>query len=463
MYDTIIIGAGLSGLAAGIRLAHYDKRVCILERHTTIGGLNSFYRQRGREFDVGLHAVTNYSPHGSKRGPLARLLRQLRFRWEDFALAPQVGSSVAFPGVSLRFSNDFRLFESEVAARFPSQKDNLRSLVAQLADYDDLDNGLFDRSAREFLAGTITDPLLREMILCPIMWYGNARERDMDFGQFCIMFRSIFLEGFARPLAGVRLILRNLVRRFRSLGGELRLRSGVERIQIEGGRAVGVVLDNGEQLEARNVLSSAGIVETMRLAGESPETTPPRGQMSFIETISVLDRLPQQLGHEQTIVFFNDSDTFHWQRPQDDLCDVRSGVICSPNNFLYEGEVLPDGVMRVTLMADYDRWCQLPEDEYRLAKLHWYDRTLESATRFVIDYRHHVIDTDMFTPRTIHRYTWHDNGAVYGAPDKRLDGRTKYEHLYICGTDQGYVGIVGSILSGILVSNRHLLGDDEVK
>ena len=97
MYDTIIIGAGLSGLSAGIRLAHYDKRVCVLERHTTIGGLNSFYRQAGRDFDVGLHAVTNYTPKGAKRGPLARLLRQLRFRWEDFALAPQAGSCIAFP------------------------------------------------------------------------------------------------------------------------------------------------------------------------------------------------------------------------------------------------------------------------------------------------------------------------------------------------------------------------------
>jgi len=36
MYDTIIIGAGMSGLAAGIRLAHYDQKVCILERHYTI-------------------------------------------------------------------------------------------------------------------------------------------------------------------------------------------------------------------------------------------------------------------------------------------------------------------------------------------------------------------------------------------------------------------------------------------
>ena len=58
MYDTIIIGAGMSGLAAGIRLAYYDQKVCVLERHYTIGGLNSFYRLNGREYDVGLHALT---------------------------------------------------------------------------------------------------------------------------------------------------------------------------------------------------------------------------------------------------------------------------------------------------------------------------------------------------------------------------------------------------------------------
>ena len=68
-YDALIIGAGLSGLAAGIRLAYYEKNVCVLERHTTIGGLNSFYRLRGRNYDVGLHAVTNYAAPGTKTGP----------------------------------------------------------------------------------------------------------------------------------------------------------------------------------------------------------------------------------------------------------------------------------------------------------------------------------------------------------------------------------------------------------
>jgi phytoene dehydrogenase-like protein len=181
--------------------------------------------------------------------------------------------------------------------------------------------------------------------------------------------------------------------------------------------------------------------------------------MSFIESIAILDRLPKQLGHDQTIVFFNDSDRFQWQRPQGELCDPRSGVVCSPNNFLYDEDVLPEGVMRVTLMADYDVWSNLPDDQYRLAKLHWFDRSLESAVRFVPEFRHHVVETDMFTPRTIYRFTWHDNGAVYGAPKKHLDGRTRYDRLFICGTDQGYVGIIGTLISGILVANRHLLND----
>ncbi len=270
-FDTIIIGAGMSGLAAGIRLANYDQRVCILERHYTIGGLNSFYRMNGRNFDVGLHALTNFTAKGTKKGPLAKLLRQLRFRWEEFQLAPQVGSLIAFPGVELRFNNDLELLRSEIAKKFPSQRDAFESLLQQLIDYDDLKQEDFELSSRKVLGEIFSEPLLIEMILCPLMWYGNARENDMDFGQFCIMFRSIFLEGFARPFKGVRLILKHLVRRFRELGGQLKLRTGVSRIAVENGRAVGVVLDNGQQLSANRILSSAGVVETLRLCDDVTE------------------------------------------------------------------------------------------------------------------------------------------------------------------------------------------------
>jgi phytoene dehydrogenase-like protein len=82
-----------------------------------------------------------------------------------------------------------------------------------------------------------------------------------------------------------------------------------------------------------------------------------------------------------------------------------------------------------------------------------------SAVRFMPDYRSHVIDTDMFTPNTIRRFTWHDNGAVYGAPEKRLDGTTHLKNLFLCGTDQGFVGIIGAIVSGISIANQHCLKD----
>ncbi len=452
----------MSGLAAGIRLAHFDQRVCILERHYTIGGLNSFYRLGGRDYDVGLHAMTNYARPGEKRGPLAKLIRQLRFRWEDFKLAEQIGSSIRFPGVSLDFGNDIELLKSEIAKQFPHCVAGFQTLCDTLLDYDDMDGNHpnFNRSSRAVLAETIPEPLLCEMILCPLMWYGNAREDDMEYGQFCIMFRACYLEGFARPFKGVRLILKNLVRKFRGLGGELKLRSGVAKIHVDGNRAAGVVLDDGTELQADRILSSAGTVETMRMCDDltTPKTAV-AGQLSFIESISILDRQPKDFGFDRTIVFYNDSDKFHWRRPATGLCDARTGVICSPNNYRYDATegMLPDGVIRITTLADHDSWSALDETRYRAEKVAQYEAAVESSVRFMPDFRRFITHTDVFTPKTIRRFTWHDNGAVYGAPDKKLDGKTHLDNVFLCGTDQGFVGIVGAIVSGISMANRHCL------
>ncbi len=456
MYDTIIIGAGMSGLAAGIRLAHFGQRVCVVERHWAVGGLNSWYRRNGRVIDVGLHAVTNYAPGASKHLPMPRLLRQLRFTWDDFELAPQIGSSIRFPGVALEFSNDFELLESEIARHFPLEKDGFRRLVAELPHYDECGRGDPQRSARGVVAGFVDDPLLVEMLFCPLSYYGDARQHDMDFAQFAIMFRSIYLEGFARPRAGIRVILDKLLGRYESLGGELRLNAGVSRIAVRDRSAQGVVLDDGTELAARRILSSAGWIETMRLCDDRPETAfEGAGQVSFVESISVLDRQPRELGIDRTIVFFNDSHRFHYEK-SDELVDLRSGVVCAPNNFQYE-EPLDEGRVRITSLAGYDRWAALDESPYREAKRRAHEAVVESAVRFVPDFREAVVAADFFTPTTIRRYTGHENGAVYGMPEKRYDGTTHLANLFVCGTDQGLLGIVGAMTSGIGMANRHLL------
>jgi phytoene dehydrogenase-like protein len=254
----------------------------------------------------------------------------------------------------------------------------------------------------------------------------------------------------------VRLILKTLVRKFKELGGELRLRATVEKLAVRERRVSGVVLEGGETIEAKNVLSSAGWLETLRLCEDvSQPDERQAGQLSFVESIAVLDAQPRAIGCDKTVIFYNDSPRFHWEKPAA-LIDPRSGVICSPNNFVYD-EPLAEGVMRVTTLANYDLWRALPEPEYRLQKLRSYDAALASAVRFTGDFRSSMVAVDMFTPTTIRRFTGHENGAVYGAPVKRYNGQTHLENLFVCGTDQGYVGIVGSIMSGISIANTHLL------
>ena len=248
-YDVAVIGAGMSGLAAGIRLAHFGRRVCIFERHNAVGGLNSFYSIAGRKFDVGLHAMTNFVRPGVKGTPLTKLLRQLRIDRDELALCEQKQSRVAFGPrgeTSLRFTNDFAVFASEVAEKFPAQADGFRDLVAAVRTYDDVSLDAVPVSAREVVRRHISDPLLEDMLFCPLMYYGSATERDMEFGQFVIMFKALFLEGFARPFDGVRVVLRVLLEKYRAAGGERRMKCGVKRIISRQGRATALVLDTDE-------------------------------------------------------------------------------------------------------------------------------------------------------------------------------------------------------------------------
>ncbi|MHC4092918.1 MAG: phytoene desaturase family protein, partial [Planctomycetota bacterium] len=306
----------------------------------------------------------------------------------------------------------------------------------------------------------LSDPLLIEMLLCPLMYYGSAEEHDMDFTQFVTMFKAVYLQGLARPRGGVRVILKSLVKKLRECGGKLRTRCGVRRIETDGQRVTGLVLDSGETVTTGLVLSSAGYLETMQLCSDASLSPPcgEPGRLSFMESISCLGATPAELGLEATILFFNDSEKFVYARP-DGLVDVRSGVICCPNNFAYHQD-LPEGLIRLTSLANYDRWVELDDAAYAAAKCECYGRTVDRAVRFIPEFRHCMTFKDVFTPRTIRHFTGHLNGAVYGAPAKRRDGRTRLNNLFICGTDQGFLGIIGAMLSGISMANLHVLSSD---
>ncbi len=152
----------------------------------------------------------------------------------------------------------------------------------------------------------------------------------------------------------------------------------------------------------------------MRLCDERPPELPPSGQLSFVESMAVLDAEPRTLGCDRTIVFFNDSERFHWEKP-DDLVDVRSGVVCSPEQLPLRppagrGLAARHGAGQLRRLAP-PLARGLPAGQAN----RWYERIMASAARFVRDFRSRIVATDTFTPTTIQRFTGHENGAVYGA------------------------------------------------
>jgi phytoene dehydrogenase-like protein len=464
--DCIIIGAGMSGLAAGIRLSMYDKKILVLEKHTITGGLNSYYSRGKRRFDVGLHALTNFVGPKDKGKPFLKLLKQLRIPYDDFKLSPQNYSLIQFPDKKLKFTNEISVLIEEINEKYPHEIDGFIKLLEHIKAFDEVNLNNETVMAKTVVNYFLKDKSLIEMIFCPLLIYGSAWENDMDFSQFVIMFKSIYLEGFARPEGGVRTIIDLLLKKLADNGGEIKFKAEVTKILSRNNKIYAVEINHNEIIECDQVLSSMGLPETFRVV-EDFETLkkPAVGNLSFTESILITDKKPKELGVDATIIFYNNRPEYLYQKPKT-LFDKESAVVCFPNNFLYDNyqDDYEEGVLRVTNIANFELWNEQKQNPDKKVYLNYKEEVFHHSKKILLDCGlnpdFEVRFKDVFTPTTIKRYTEHFDGTVYGSTDKSRNGKTPLDGLYICGTDQGFLGIVGSMLSGISMANLHVLQGD---
>ena len=453
----LIIGGGLSGLAAAIRYARFFPDVLLLEKHSRMGGLNSYFYRNGRLIETGLHAITNYAEPTNKKAPFNQLLRQLKLHRSHLHIHEQIRSEICFAGKeSLLFANSFEVLHDQIVSKFPRSANGFNDLVTAITSYDPFRPQPFT-SAKVFLHHFLQDPLLVDMLLCPLMFYGSSMENDMDLGQFVIMFRSIFQEGMFRPHGTIKDFLDLLLAHYQQFGGKILLQSRVARILHDNRNVSAVELETGEVIHCDRILSTIGYQETMHLLGEKTSDDS-SNRLGFIESIF---RLPVacrgSLPLDRTIIFYNTADTFQYQRPQT-LVDFNSGVICFPSNF--QGIEPQDYFeIRSTHLADYFSWKSLQTNRaaYLAKKGQAARRSVESIEEIIGNFSENIVYEDTFTPLTIEHFTAKKEGAIYGHPRKFKDGKVGYDNLFLAGTDQGFLGIVGSMLSGVSMVNHHIL------
>jgi phytoene dehydrogenase-like protein len=176
--------------------------------------------------------------------------------------------------------------------------------------------------------------------------------------------------------------------------------------------------------------------------------THPVGTLSFCESLLLFRERPQI---EDTLIFYNSRPLYAYQKPPG-FIDSSSAAICLPNNF--KTDDLPYGMARVTYLGNFECWENAPKNFYLEEKEKVLCHALDLIKKFDPSLSDPVF-TDVFTPKTVKRYTGHLGGAVYGSQEKKMDGKTPINGLYLIGTDQGYLGIIGALLSGISIANLY--------
>jgi phytoene dehydrogenase-like protein len=292
-YDAVVVGGGHNGLVSGAYLARAGLKTLVLERRHVLGGAAVTEEVfPGFRFSVASYVVSLLRPeiirdldlsrHGFELLPLdgtftplegdylwrtndhGRTLRELR-RWSanDAEAYEEYG----------RLMVDMARFIKPVLSLVPPDPGRIDvrewlPLLGLLQDFRDLPQRhqgtfvqLMTKSAVDFLSQWFeTEPLIATMAASGIIGtFQGIRSPGTAYvllhhymGEIDGAFRA-----WGIPRGGTGGLSEAIASAARAQGAEIRTEASVARINTRNGRATGVVLDSGEEIDAKVVLSSA--------------------------------------------------------------------------------------------------------------------------------------------------------------------------------------------------------------
>ncbi len=122
MWDAIVIGSGIGGLAASAALGKRGKRVLLLEQHSVAGGQIQTFRRQGWEFATGVHYIGGVGPTPGSGGQFGRLLAWLSDDALRFSPCANPYDIVRLPGFEFGISHPEATYRSALMARFPAEQ-----------------------------------------------------------------------------------------------------------------------------------------------------------------------------------------------------------------------------------------------------------------------------------------------------------------------------------------------------
>lgn len=327
----IIVGAGLGGMSAAIRLARMDFSVTILEKNETVGGKVNQIEAGGYAFDTGASLLT--MPHVFRELfefagrriedylEIVPLDPVCRYRWTD--------------GSRLDASADLAKTESEIAKIEPRDAASFRRFLADSRRKYEIAEKTFLAHSLEDLPKLLRPAYFRDLLaissLKTLDRHVSANFRSPKLRQlfnrfatyngsspysvpatFALIPHVEFGLGAWYARGGMYQIPKALEKLARESGVEIRANAEAEKILVKDGKAVGVRLKSGEVLTTDFVVANSDAIETYRslLDAENRPSFPDRkiektepSLSGFVLLLGAKKRFPQLAHHN---IFFSD-------------------------------------------------------------------------------------------------------------------------------------------------------------
>ncbi len=277
----VVIGAGPGGLSAAMLLAGRGYNVEVYEKHDSVGGRTSSFSENGYTFDVGpTFLMMNYILEEIFELSGRKLEDYLDLKCLDpmyrlvFADGKEFFPSMdrdktreqvrkLFPGREEGYDKFFRYEEKKYKRLIPclqvpydSYRDLFAKHILKAVPYVDIHKSLY-----RHLESYFQDPQLT------IAFTFQAKYLGMSPWSCPALFSIIpYIEhamGVYHPIGGLNQITKAMTKALEEENGKVFLSTPVKKILIENGTAVGVLLENGEKVEADHFIINADFAYAM--------------------------------------------------------------------------------------------------------------------------------------------------------------------------------------------------------
>nr|WP_295785992.1 FAD-dependent oxidoreductase [Rhodoferax sp.] len=277
-YNAIVIGSGLGGLTTAALMAKAGKKVLVLERHYTAGGFTHSFKRRGYEWDVGVHYIGEVHNPNS---PLRRVFDVITDGNLKWAKMDDVYDKIIIQDKQYNFVAGAANFREELLKSFPNGRKQIddylkhiraatnslpmhlgqRYLPTRLQPLaQKLGSNYFGRTTLSVMADFIQDPKLAS-VLCGQWGDYGLPPAQSSFAMHAVVAQH-YLGGGNFPVGGASQIARHIEPVIQRSGGAVVVGAEVEQIMVEGDRAIGVRMANGDEILSASVISAAGVHNT---------------------------------------------------------------------------------------------------------------------------------------------------------------------------------------------------------